>query len=165
MKKLALYTLCFFTLVACQAQEKKSSKNQKITLEKSNEEWRKVLSPEQYHVLREKGTERPGSGEYNLHFEDGVYTCAGCNAPLFKSDSKFDAHCGWPSFDQAISDSAILEFRDTSHGMVRTEIVCANCNGHLGHVFPDGPTQTGMRYCINSVSLNFENQEDKKQEK
>lgn len=128
-------------------------------VDKADEEWRKQLTPEQFYVLREKGTERPGTGEYNLHFEDGVYKCAACDAPLFNSDSKFDAHCGWPSFDKAIGDSTVIEKLDKSHGMIRTEILCANCGGHLGHVFNDGPTETGMRYCINSVSLDFEKKE------
>lgn len=129
-------------------------------VKKTEQEWQKMLSPQQYYVLRQKGTERPGTGEYNLHFEEGVYTCAGCGTPLFDSDSKFDAHCGWPSFDKALDKNTVKEVLDTSHGMVRTEIVCAKCGGHLGHVFNDGPTETGMRYCINSVSLGFNKEED-----
>lgn len=161
-----------FLVMSCTAQSEKLEKKQEndmaFKIDKSEAEWKEKLSPEQYYILREKGTERPGTGEYNIHFEDGVYHCAACNAALFESDSKFDAHCGWPSFDQAISDSAIVERIDKSHGMMRTEILCANCGGHLGHVFNDGPTETGLRYCVNSVSLGFEKEanhtqkEDKK---
>jgi peptide-methionine (R)-S-oxide reductase len=121
----------------------------------SEDEWRKRLSPEQYRILREKGTEYPGTGAYNLHFEKGTYCCAGCGTPLFSSDSKFDSHCGWPSFDAALANGMVAEKRDLSHGMIRTEIVCSACGGHLGHVFPDGPTETGLRYCVNSLSLDF----------
>jgi peptide-methionine (R)-S-oxide reductase len=126
----------------------------------SEEEWRKRLSPEQYRILREKGTEYPGTGIYNLHFEQGTYLCAGCGTPLFSSESKFDSHCGWPSFDAALSNGKVAEKRDLSHGMIRTEIVCASCGGHLGHVFPDGPTETGLRYCVNSLSLEFSDKTD-----
>jgi peptide-methionine (R)-S-oxide reductase len=123
---------------------------------KSDEEWRNQLSEEEYRVLRKKGTERAFTGKYNLHFEDGLYSCRACGNPLFRSDSKFESGCGWPSFDQQISEDAIITERDTSHGMIRTEILCGNCGSHLGHVFNDGPTQTGLRYCVNSVSLDFD---------
>lgn len=125
-------------------------------VEKSAAEWRRELSDEEYRVLREKGTERPFSGEYNLHFENGIYKCRACGNPLFRSDQKFESSCGWPSFDQQISKDAIVTHRDTSHGMIRTEILCGNCGSHLGHVFDDGPTETGLRYCVNSVSLKFD---------
>ncbi len=148
---------------ACTAQNKESMASNKnettFNITKTDDEWKAQLTPEQYYILREKGTERPGTGEFNLHFEDGTYHCAACDAPLFESDSKFDAHCGWPSFDQAINDSAIVEKIDKSHGMLRTEIMCANCGGHLGHVFNDGPTDTGLRYCVNSISIGFEEEE------
>lgn len=121
---------------------------------KTEEEWKKVLAPEVYRILREKGTERAFTGVYDKHFEEGVYTCAGCKVELFPSDSKFDSHCGWPAFDSA-KDGVIKEERDLSFGMIRVEIMCANCGGHLGHVFTDGPTETGLRYCVNSLSLNF----------
>ena len=125
--------------------------------QKSDEEWKAQLTDEQYRVLRLKGTERPFTGSYNIHYENGTYACMGCKEPLFESHSKFDSGCGWPSFDQAIKGK-IKYLRDTSHGMIRTEIVCANCGSHLGHVFDDGPTETGQRYCVNSVSIDFEKQ-------
>jgi len=131
-------------------------KNYKI--EKSEEDWRKQLSEEQFRILRQKGTERPHTGEYNLHYEKGIYTCAACNQKLFESDSKFDAHCGWPSFDKSIKGT-VEYVLDETHGMIRTEIVCSNCGGHLGHVFNDGPTETGTRYCVNSVSIDFDKDE------
>ncbi len=127
----------------------------KYPIQKSETEWKDQLTEEEYRVLRQKGTERPFTGAYNVHYEDGQYNCMGCNAPLFLSNSKFDSGCGWPSFDQSIEGS--IEYRrDTSHGMIRTEILCANCGGHIGHVFNDGPTETGQRYCVNSVSIDFE---------
>ncbi len=148
---------------SCTAQQKTEDKQamSDYKVQKTEEEWKKALTPEQYYVLREKGTERPGTGEYNLHFEDGIYKCAACGAELFDSESKFDSHCGWPSFDKALNKNTVVEKLDTSFGMTRTEILCANCGGHLGHLFNDGPTETGMRYCINSVSLDFD-KEDKK---
>jgi peptide-methionine (R)-S-oxide reductase len=112
------------------------------------------LSPEQYHVLFEKGTERPFTGKYNLHFKKGNYCCANCGTTLFESQAKFKSDCGWPAFDKAIKDR-VKYVLDKSHGMLRTEIICATCEGHLGHVFNDGPTQTGTRYCVNSASLGF----------
>lgn len=122
---------------------------------KSEEQWKRELTEEEYRILRQKGTERPFTGEYNLHKEDGVYTCKACDAKLFESNSKFDSGCGWPSFDEAI-EGTIEYVKDTTMGMIRTEILCANCGSHLGHVFNDGPTQTGQRYCVNSVSMDFE---------
>ena len=126
-----------------------------MTIKKKTEsEWKKLLSTEQYKILRDKGTELPFSGKYNSHFEDGVYLCAGCNTTLFESKSKFDSGCGWPSFDASISGKVKYSL-DKSIGMIRTEILCNSCNGHLGHVFNDGPTETGTRYCVNSISLDF----------
>jgi len=121
----------------------------------SEEDWKSKLTSEEYRVLREKGTERPFSGVYNAHEENGTYTCKGCGEELFTSQMKFDSGCGWPSFDKEISGGKIDRIRDLTHGMIRTEIVCSNCDGHLGHVFNDGPTETGERYCVNSVSLSF----------
>lgn len=122
---------------------------------RTDDEWRKSLTPEQYRILREKGTEPPFTGEYLHSEDDGTFSCAACGNQLFSSDAKFDSGTGWPSFDQAIP-GAIDEHRDTSHGVVRTEITCARCGSHLGHVFDDGPTESGKRYCINSVCLKLD---------
>lgn len=127
----------------------------KYKVEKSEKQWKEQLEDEQYRVLRQKGTEAPHSGKYNLHFDkNGDYRCAACDAKLFESDSKFESGCGWPSFDEAIEGS-VEYVQDREFGMLRTEILCANCGGHLGHVFDDGPTQTGQRYCVNSASIEF----------
>jgi peptide-methionine (R)-S-oxide reductase len=130
------------------------------TMEKTEEEWLNELGPERYRVLRQAGTEAPFTGEYWNYKGDGVYACAGCGSELFRSDEKFEAHCGWPSFYDALDKSRIEERTDRSHGMVRTEVLCRACGGHLGHVFPDGPEPTGVRYCINSASLNFQPKDD-----
>jgi methionine-R-sulfoxide reductase len=118
-------------------------------------QWKAKLTPEQYHVLRDKGTDRPFTGKYYLHHEKGVYSCAGCGQELFTSDMKFNSDCGWPSFDKELAGGRIKQIEDKTFGMVRTEIVCAKCGSHLGHLFDDGPTLTGMRYCINSTSIDF----------
>lgn len=134
----------------------KDSTNDSNKLVLNDSEWQAKLSPEEYRVLREKGTERPYSGEYETNWDSGTYVCKGCGSELFHSDTKFDAGCGWPSFYQSINKDKVKEIKDFSNGMVRIEVVCANCEGHLGHVFDDGVgTPTGLRYCINSVSLGF----------
>ena len=124
---------------------------------KSNEEWKKMLTPEQYRVVREKGTEAPFTGEYNKFYEDGIYQCVACGLDLFSSKTKFDSGTGWPSFWEPISTHVQNE-EDTSFFMKRTEVLCSRCGGHLGHVFDDGPKPTGLRYCINSLSLKFKKQ-------
>ncbi|SIP95017.1 transcriptional regulator [Rhizobium sp. RU35A] len=128
----------------------------KLKIEKTEAEWREQLTAEQYRILRQSGTERAFTGPYWNSKEKGLYRCAGCDEPLFVSDTKFDSGCGWPSYFAPVKPDAVVELRDTSHGMVRTEIRCATCNGHLGHVFPDGPPPTGLRYCINGHAMVFE---------
>ncbi|MDE1797954.1 MAG: peptide-methionine (R)-S-oxide reductase MsrB [Candidatus Micrarchaeota archaeon] len=131
----------------------KSPSSSKVV--KSEAEWRNILTPAQYHILREKGTEMPFANKYDHHFEDGRYVCAACHEPLFKSETKFDSHCGWPAFWGAL-EKKVEQHADTSHGMVRTEVTCARCGSHLGHVFDDGPKiWGGKRFCINSESLEF----------
>lgn len=130
-----------------------------FSLNKSEDEWKNELTEEEFYILRKKGTERPFTGKFDIHFEDGAYHCAGCGTKLFDSGSKYDSGCGWPAFYKTAEDGVVVEKLDKSHGMIRTEVLCGNCGGHLGHVFPDGPSdKTGMRYCINSVSLDFRNE-------
>ena len=124
-------------------------------IEKSEDQWRKKLTPEPFRILREKGTERPFTGAYNDFKGEGVFVCAACGTPLFDSSTKYNSRSGWPSFFQPANPGAVAEHTDQTHGMVRTEVTCASCGGHLGHVFPDGPQPTGQRYCINSASLAF----------
>lgn len=159
-----------FLLSNCSQKTQKNNENGKLNEEEktitmmqendklpvTEEQWKTKLTPEEYYVLREKGTERAFSGKYYDHHDSGIYFCKGCGAELFRSNTKFDAHCGWPSFYEAIDKSKIKETVDLSHGMTRTEVTCAKCGGHLGHVFDDGPKdKTGLRYCINSVSIGF----------
>lgn len=127
-------------------------------VKKSEAEWKQELTPEQFRILREKGTERAFTGEYHDAKDEGVYRCAACGEKLFSSAAKYDSHSGWPSFYEPISETNVEEASDTSHGMVRTEVMCSRCGGHLGHVFPDGPQPTGQRYCINSASLDLDRQ-------
>ncbi|HYG03919.1 MAG TPA: peptide-methionine (R)-S-oxide reductase MsrB [Chryseosolibacter sp.] len=131
---------------------------------RTEEEWKKILTPEQYYVLREKGTDRPFSGKLTMNKEKGMYYCAACGNELFSSDMKFESHCGWPSFDKEIAGGKIVTEVDKTHGMIRTEIMCARCGSHLGHLFDDGPTETGMRYCVNSTSLEFKASSEKKKD-
>jgi peptide-methionine (R)-S-oxide reductase len=127
-------------------------------LQRTEAEWRERLTPEQYHVLRERGTERAFTGALVNNHDDGMYHCAACDTPLFKSGTKFESGSGWPSFFEPVSPGAVELHDDSTHGMRRVEVTCANCGSHLGHVFPDGPNPTGQRYCINSASLAFEKQ-------
>ncbi len=151
MKKILILTFLFINLSLI-AQEQ-SKMNQKMT--KTDTEWKEILSPQQYHVLREKGTDRPGDFGYTNTFDKGSYFCAACNAQLFESNTKYESHCGWPSFDDAIK-GAVNYIPDDTLGMVRTEITCAKCDGHLGHIFDDGPKETtGKRYCVNTTSIKF----------
>lgn len=128
-------------------------------IEKTEEEWKKTLSPEQYHVLREKGTERAFTGKYADTHDPGVYKCAGCGNELFSSETKFESGSGWPSFSEPLAKDAVATESDRKFMMTRTEVLCAKCGGHLGHVFPDGPEPTGLRYCMNSAALELEKQE------
>jgi peptide-methionine (R)-S-oxide reductase len=133
-----------------------SIKTMTTHIEKTDEQWREELTPEQYEVLRRKGTEPPFTGRYVHSKEDGIYRCAGCGADLFSSDTKFESGTGWPSFYEPAENANIELVSDTSHGMVRTEVVCGSCGGHLGHVFPDGPAPTGQRFCMNSCALELD---------
>lgn len=153
MKKLILLAI-LGTFISCNGQDKKKETSS-VATPTVKDDWKEKLTPEQYEVLREKGTERPFTGEYWKHFEKGIYICAACQNPLFTSDAKFDSDCGWPSFDQAIKGS-VKYTNDNSLGMERIEVTCAKCDGHLGHVFDDGPVKTtGKRFCTNSVSIKF----------
>jgi peptide-methionine (R)-S-oxide reductase len=140
-------------------QESASEGTAMEKMKKTEEEWRKELTPEQYHVLREKGTERAFTGALYQNHDDGTYHCAACGALLFQSDTKYESGSGWPSFFNPAESDAVETHEDTSFGMRRVEVTCARCGGHLGHVFPDGPRPTGLRYCINSASLAFKKQE------
>jgi len=152
MKTLAILILILLGQTV-KAQET-STMTKKV--DKTETEWKQILSPQQYYVLREKGTDRPGDGGYTKHFEKGTYHCAACDAQLFESGTKYESHCGWPSFDDAIKGS-VAYVLDKTQGMVRTEIICTNCDSHLGHVFDDGPEDTtGKRYCVNTTSIRFE---------
>ncbi len=158
MNKFNLILIFILFGISTSAQQKETTgMNQKVI--KSEEEWKQILSPQQFKILRLKGTDMPGEYGYTSNFEKGTYYCAACNAKLFESGTKYESHCGWPSFDDAI-EGAVTYKKDTSHGMIRTEILCSRCGGHLGHVFDDGPQETtGKRYCVNSTSLIFKKEE------
>lgn len=159
MKWYLVIGLLGVALQAC-AQNQADMNNSEFPIQKSEQEWQQELTPEEYNVLREKGTERAFTGKYWNHKEEGVYTCAGCGTPLFNSDTKFESGSGWPSYYAPVSKENVAEKLDKSYGMIRTEVLCGKCGGHLGHVFNDGPQPTGMRYCINSASLDFKKEEE-----
>ncbi len=156
-----VYSLIFFAVSfsSCQGQQREKLQGNATdtmkTIDRSENEWKEILTPQQFSILRQKGTDRPFTGKYYLTTDKGDYHCAGCGALLFTSDMKFESDCGWPSFDRAAAGGTIKTVEDRSHGMIRTEILCSKCGGHLGHLFDDGPTETGLRYCVNSTSLNF----------
>jgi len=160
MKKIVFFLATTLLISCTSAAQKNNTKNKQMTekknkIVKTDAEWQEQLTQQQYYVLRQKGTDRPGDGGYTKHFEKGTYLCAACDAKLFESGSKYESHCGWPSFDDAIPGT--IDFtKDTTLGMIRTEITCTNCDGHIGHIFDDGPKETtGKRYCVNTSSLKF----------
>lgn len=166
MKRIIVFLMIIISLplyTACAQQSQKSNqtkgKEMSFKIQKTEKEWKEILTPEQYHVLREKGTEQPFTGEYWNSKGKGVYKCAACGAELFSSDTKFDSDCGWPSFYDVINNKNVITKDDYSFGMHRIEVMCANCGSHLGHIFDDGPKPTGQRYCINSLSIKLEKKE------
>ena len=149
------YFALILSIIVTQALPAQEASKMDKKVNKTESEWKEILSPQQYYVLREKGTDRPGEEGYTKHFEKGTYHCAACDAQLFESGTKYESHCGWPSFDDAI-EGAVEYTIDKTHGMIRTEITCTSCGGHLGHIFDDGPRDTtGKRFCVNTSSLTF----------
>jgi len=155
MRYFIVFSLSWF-VASCQTKLKK---HQQYPVQKTEQEWKNKLSDISYYVLRKSGTERAFTGKYYNHHEEGVYTCIACNYPLYASEHKFDSGTGWPSFTQPIKENAIKYIKDESYGMIRVETLCNTCNAHLGHVFPDGPEPSGLRYCINSASLQLDTNE------
>ncbi len=155
MKKSLLFLVVFTAVVSTNYSQEKKEKIMIKKVNKTEEQWKNELTDQEYYVLREKGTDRPSEGGLTSHFEKGTYHCAACDLQLFESNSKFESHCGWPSFDDAIKGT-VNYVKDNSLGMIRTEIICAACDGHLGHIFDDGPRETtGKRYCVNTTSIKF----------
>ena len=149
--------ILLLTITSCTAQSSKSESGEhKFAVVKTEAEWKAQLTDLEYYILREKGTERAWTGEYNKNYKSGKYNCKACNTVLFTSDTKFDSGSGWPSFDAPVNNKNVITESDNTFGMSRIEILCGTCGGHLGHVFDDGPTATGKRYCVNSLSLSFE---------
>lgn len=160
MKYFWIIAISMWTLTACGQSNESNMSDKDYPIQKSEQAWKQELTAEEYRILREKGTERAFTGKYWDHKEEGTYVCAACGTPLFSSETKFESGSGWPSYYEPVNDENVEEKLDKSLGMVRTEVLCGKCGGHLGHVFNDGPPPTGMRYCINSASLDFQGKEE-----
>lgn len=160
MKYFWIIAISMWTLTACGQSNESNMSDKDYPIQKSEQAWKQELTAEEYRILREKGTERAFTGKYWDHKEEGTYVCAACGKPLFSSETKFESGSGWPSYYEPVNDENVEEKLDKSLGMVRTEVLCGKCGGHLGHVFNDGPPPTGMRYCINSASLDFQGKEE-----